>query len=152
MPRVRALDSGLQRLLDEGTDRSPTFRRLVQRIDHTDGIVYVQSGACSIASAMGCLMLSVQEAGHARYLRIHVPPRRSRSDERIMVIGHELQHAVEVLSTTWVRTSADAYALFIRIGSAGSIRDFETAEAQRIGNVIAGEWAASRRRSAKDAP
>jgi hypothetical protein len=145
--RVRAPDPELRGLLDEGIDRSPTFRRLVQGIDATDGIVYVQSGACSIAAAMGCLMLSVQDAGYARYLHIHVAPRRHRHDERITLIGHELQHAAEVLSATWVRDSADAYALFIRIGSAGSIRDFETAEAQRIGAVIAGELAAHPRRS-----
>jgi hypothetical protein len=105
---VRAFDAMLRGLLDEGMERSATFRGLVQRIDRTDGIVYVQNG--------------------------------------IAVIGHELQHAGEVLTARWVRNSATASALFIRIGSVESVRSFETAEAQRIGAVIAQELAASARR------
>jgi hypothetical protein len=119
-----------------------TFRRLVQRIDQTDGIVYIQSGACSISAVAGCLLLGVTEVGHARYLRIHVTPHVTRREERIAVIGHELQHANEILSRSWVRNTADAYALFIRIGSGGSIRSFETEEAQRIEGAIGQELAA----------
>ncbi len=63
------------------------------------------------------------------------------------MLGHELQHANEVLASRWVRNSADAYALFIRIGSAGSIRTFETAEAQRVEAAIANELKSSARRS-----
>jgi hypothetical protein len=139
---VRAFDPALRELLDEGIERSVTFRSLVQLIDGTDGIVYVESGGCSIGAAMGCLVLSVREAGHTRYLSIHVPARRHRHDDHIALIGHELQHASEVLTAAWVRNSAHAYALFIRIGSTESIRSFETAEAQRVGAVIAGELAA----------
>lgn len=145
-PRVRAFDPALRGLVDEGVERSVTFRGLVQRIDGTDGIVYVESGTCSIGAAMGCLMLAVREAGHTRYLSIHVPPRHQPRDREIALIGHELQHASEVLTARWVRNSADAFALFIRIGSVESIRSFETAEAQRIGVVIAQELAASPRR------
>jgi len=139
---VRAFDPALRGLLDEGIERSVTFHRLVQRIDETDGIVYVESGTCSIGAAMGCLMLAVREAGHTRYLSIHLPPRQHRRDTYIALTGHELQHASEVLTARWVRNSADAYALFIRIGSAESIRSFETAEAQRVGALIAQELAA----------
>jgi hypothetical protein len=138
-PRVRAGDPTSRQLLDEGINRSVTFRALVRRIDRTDGIVYVQCGSCSISAAQACLMLSVHEAAHNRYLSIHVRPGRGESDTRIAFIGHELQHAIEVLDARWVRTSADAYALFIRIGSAESIRSFETAEAVRIGAVVAEE-------------
>jgi hypothetical protein len=140
--RVRAGDPTLRQLLDEGIDRSVTFRGLVRRIDRTDGIVYVQSGSCSISAAKACLMLSVHPAGHNRYLSIHVRPGRRQADTQIAFIGHELQHANELLAARWVRTSADAYALFIRIGSAESIRSFETADAVRVGSVVAEELAA----------
>ena len=143
---VRALDPVLTQVLDEGIARSVTFRRLVQRIDESDGIVYVESGPCSIGAAMACLLLAVREAGHTRYLSIHVPPRHHRRDTSIALIGHELQHASEVLTARWVRNSANAYALFFRIGAAESIRSFETAEAQRIGALIAQELAACHRR------
>ena len=143
-PRVRAFDAEVRQLVDEGIERSITFRRLVDRIDRTDGIVYVQPGPCSIGSAMSCLLLAVHEAGNTRYLRINLPPWRHAHDERIMLIGHELQHANEVLSTRWVRTDADAHALFMRIGRPTSIRSFETTDAERAGAAIARELAADR--------
>jgi hypothetical protein len=139
--RVRAFEPDLTRLLAEGVDRSPTFRRLVEHIDRTDGIVYVETGKCSISGATGCLVLTVRAVAHTRYLRIHVTPRRLGSNERIAIIGHELQHANELLDASWVQNDADAYALFIRIGSAESIRSFETAEAQRVGAAVARELA-----------
>jgi hypothetical protein len=138
---VRAFDPILRGLLDEGIDRSATFRGLVTQIDQTDGIVYVQNGSCSVGAAIGCLVMAVREAGHTRYLRIHVPARRLRRDDHIALIGHELQHASEVLAARWVRNTADARSLFVRIGWADSIRSFETAEAQRIGEVIRHELA-----------
>jgi hypothetical protein len=142
MAHVRVFEPELAGLVGEGNDRSLTFRRLVQRIDESDGIVYVQSGACSVGAAAACLMLAVSEAGHARYLRIHVTGQLIRRERRIAIIGHELQHADEVLSRSWVRNTADAYALFIRIGSAGSIRSFETDDAQRVEAIIREELAA----------
>jgi len=142
--RVRVQEPELAGLVQEGIDRSVTFRRLVQRIDETDGIVYVQSGACSISAVAGCLLLDVTEVAHARYLHIHVTAQPTRPEQRITIVGHELQHAYEILSRRSVRTTADAYALFIRIGSAGSIRSFETDEAQRVEGAIAQELAAHR--------
>ena len=140
--RVRAQEPALAALVQEGVDRSMTFRRLVQRIDETDGIVYIQNGSCSISAVGGCLLLCVTETGHARYLRIHVTAQATRPEQRITIVGHELQHAYEILSRRSVRTTADAYALFIRIGSARSIRGFETDEAQRVEGAIADELAA----------
>jgi hypothetical protein len=139
--RVRVLEPELAGLVQEGINRSRTFRRLVQRIDESDGIVYVQTGPCSIGAVAGCLLLGITEAGHARYLRIHVTPQLTRREQRITIIGHELQHANEILSRRWVRNTADAYALFIRIASSASIRSVETDEAQRIEEAIARELA-----------
>src|SRR5215831_631627 len=70
--RVRAQSPDLARLIQDGIDRSVTFRRLVQHIDETDGIVYIESGACSTSGAAGCLLLGVTEVGPVRYLHIHV--------------------------------------------------------------------------------
>jgi hypothetical protein len=145
-PHVRAFDHVLRGLIDEGVDRSITFRSLVTQIDRTDGIVYVQNGSCSVGAAMACLAMTVREAGNTRYLTIHVPQRRHRRDDHIALIGHELQHASEMLAARWVRNSADARSLFLRIGWAESVRSFETAEAQRIGGVIRQELAACPRR------
>jgi len=139
---VRVLEPALAEVVQEGIDRSPTFHRLVQQIDESDGIVYIETGSCSVTSVDACLLLSVTDVEHVRYLHIHVARRPARRDERIRLVGHELQHANEVLSRRRVRNTADAYALFNRIGSAGSIRSFETDEAHHIEELIARELAA----------
>lgn len=43
-PRVRSEDAVLSGLIQQATDRSPTFRRLLAAIQKTDGLVYVQRG------------------------------------------------------------------------------------------------------------
>ena len=43
-PRVRSEDAVLSGLIQQATDRSPTFRRLLAAIPKTDGLVYVQRG------------------------------------------------------------------------------------------------------------
>src|SRR5689334_17739258 len=68
LSRVRTFEPELARLVQEGIDRSLTFRREVERIGQTDGIVYIQSGQCSVSSAAGCLMLDVRDTAHTRYL------------------------------------------------------------------------------------
>lgn len=147
---VRVSEPELTGLVQEGIARSATFRSLTQRIDGTDGFVFLRSGACSIGAAAACLMLKVTDVGGARYLHIHVTRQLTRRDHRIAIVGHELQHANEVLSRQWVRNTKDAYALFTRIGSAGSIRSFETDDAQRIEGLIAAELAHRPERSHAD--
>ena len=139
--RVRVQEPELAGLVREGLDRSETFRRLVQHINETDGIAYIQTGTCPISAAAGCLLLGITEAGRERYLRILVTSRPTRPERRIAIVGHELQHSYEILSRSSVRSTAEAYALFIRIGSVGSIRSFETGEAQDVERAIVQELA-----------
>jgi hypothetical protein len=59
IPRVR--DNGdpvIAALLQEATEHSATFRRLVETIDATDGIVYVERGMCR-HSVRACLALKL---------------------------------------------------------------------------------------------
>ena len=63
-----------------------------------------------------------------------------------MSLGHELQHALEVLREPGVTTSAEMRWLFQEIGiRSGNM--FETDEAIRVENEIRRELAASARRS-----
>jgi hypothetical protein len=143
IPRVRPNDNpAIARLLDEGTTRSATFRRLVETIDATDGLVYVQEGRCG-HNVRACLALSVQVAGPNRILRIVVDTRRDH-DELIAAIGHELQHAVEVLSDPHVRNDPTIYFFFDRIGPTARER-FETRAAIRAGTAVLAELRARQR-------
>jgi hypothetical protein len=64
-PRVRSAHPTIASLLTEGQARSATFRRLVEAIDASDGIVYIEDGTCG-HGVRACLLLSVAEPAASR--------------------------------------------------------------------------------------
>jgi hypothetical protein len=141
IPRIRANeDPAIAALLLEAPKRSATFRRLVDTIDATDGIVYIQDGNCN-HGVRACLTLTVRVAGPNRILRIVVDTRRDH-DELLASIGHELQHAAEALSDPHVTNNRTIYFFFDRIGSSHSGR-FETRAAIQAGLEVRAELRAN---------
>jgi hypothetical protein len=108
--RVRGVGPRVAAVVIEAAARSETFRGLVDRISSTDGIVYVEEGQCG-HGVQACLLLKLTIAGSNRMLWILVDPRMSDRD-LMGSIGHELQHAVEVLSNRAVRSYAAMYLLY----------------------------------------
>lgn len=137
LSRIRPQTSKIADAVAQGTQRSPTFRRLIESIDATDGLVYVAEGTCGHV-ARSCLDMSVVIAGPHRVLYIFVNPRRASGCQIVEVIGHELQHAVEVLGNPTVRSGAAVFSFFDRIGKTG-FEWFETAAAVRTGRDVARE-------------
>jgi hypothetical protein len=115
MPRVRAEDPLLSAAMSLGAERSTTFRRLLEAIDATDGLVYVTEGTCG-QGVRACLHMSIELAGANHLLRILVNPRRAAGCELIASIGHELQHALEALSNPNIKTSSALFSFFHQIG------------------------------------
>jgi hypothetical protein len=143
LPRVRDTgDPMIAALIQEGTEHSPTFRRLVNTIDATNGLVYVEQGTCH-HHVRACLVLTVQVAGPYRLLRILVDIHTTHG-ELLASIGHELQHAVEALSDPHVTDTTSIFNLFDRIGQRGQDR-FETIAATEAGLDVLAEWSASTR-------
>lgn len=132
-PRVRSTHPYIRAMIEEAARRSATFRRLVSDIEATDGIVYVEQGVCG-HSVHACLALSVTPAGGFRILRVLVDARQ-RDWNVMSSIGHELQHALEVLANTRVTTSEGIFIFYQREGV--TIGDsFETTAAERIGTAV----------------
>src|SRR5262249_2771937 len=122
--------------IQEATERSVTLRRLIETLDGTDGLVYVERGKCG-HGVRACLAISVKVAGPHRILRILVDPRKANCD-LMASIGHELQHAVEVLSDPAITTSRALFFFFHRRGSFEEGR-FETSAAIQAGLEISAE-------------
>jgi hypothetical protein len=137
IPRVRAENPLLSAAVAQGAERSPTFRRLIEAIEATDGLVYVLEGKCG-QGVRACLHMSLELSGKNRLLRILVNSRRAPGCELIASIGHELQHALEALSNPNVRTAFGLSSFFHRIGPEGP-RRFETADAIQAGLAVARE-------------
>ena len=141
--RLRTVDSRLAAIVIEASARSRSFRQLTQTIDQTDGIVYVEHGRCG-HGVRACLA-AVSAAGANRIVWVRVDAKDV--DRNLMgSIGHELQHAIEVLGNSKVTDTKALYFFYERIGIRRG-NTFETAAAIRAGNDVRADL----RRSVLDA-
>ena len=145
MPHLRPLDSLAANAIDVGVKRSPTFAALVQTIEGSEFVVYVESSRKLKDGMEGCL---VHGAAGPRYLRVLLKTGLS-VDERIEVLGHELQHVREVIEAGILNDSASMQALFSRIGynkrqEGGRQQEYETEAARSISATVARELRANR--------
>lgn len=113
LSRVRSTNAAIASLMIDASAKSATFRELVQTIDASDGIVYVEPGECG-HGVRACLV-GVAPAGPNRMLHIKVDPRKEKSD-LMGLIGHELRHATEVLAERSVTNSAAMFFFYMRDG------------------------------------
>jgi len=132
MPRVRS-ENPIAQLIAAAPAASVTFRGLVAAIDATNGIVYVESGQCRYGT-QACLAHSIQVAGPHRILRVVVNTRRDRVG-LIGAIGHELQHAMEVLSEPGITTTQGMFFRLLGMSMSTTGR-FESKEAVEAGIQI----------------
>ena len=136
--RVRGATPAVNTMLANGVRRSSTLARLVKDINETDLIVYVEMTQDLPAGLDGRLTF-MTAAGGSRYLRVQVPTNVGK-DDLLAVIGHELQHAMEVAENPSVDSSEALAVLYRRIGLQGMALDrFDTAAARSIGRRVRAE-------------
>jgi hypothetical protein len=133
---LRTDNASITVAIQTGLEYSKTFKRLVDTINRTDGIVYVARGTCG-HQVRACLVLEVTPSGPNRLLRILVDARKVDSD-LTGSIGHELQHAVEVLSEPHVTNNIQIYNFFQRVAPTDKGR-FETEAAIQAGLRVLAE-------------
>lgn len=133
MSRVRTDTPTIAALIGAATVRSATFRELVDTINETNGLVFLQAGTCP-GRVHACLSHSVTRSGPSRLLRILVDVNRADADV-IASIGHELRHALEVLEDPTVDSSEAVYFLYQRNRSNAGGR-YETDAAVHAGLEI----------------
>ena len=138
VPRVRSHSARIVDAIARGVERSATFRGLIATIDATDGLVFVEDGRCGHSGIRACLLLSVTIAGPHRLLRIIVETKKAPGCELIVAVGHELQHAVEVLRERHIRTDQQIRNFFDTLAPPVLDR-FETDEAVDAAFAVARE-------------
>jgi hypothetical protein len=141
-PHVRSHSATITAVIRQASERSETFRTLIDIIEASDGIVYIEEGRCSRV-VRACLVTVTPAGAGFRMLRVRVDIRR-RDADLISAIGHELYHVTEVLSHRLVTTGAAMYSMYSRIGRLADGIGFETEEAIRAGAAVRHEWLAIR--------
>ena len=143
VPHVRVRHAALEPFLREAIEKSATTRELVATLDASDVIVYFEFMPRMPASLPGGLTFAAT-GGRFRYLRIALNPTNSRR-QMIAMIGHELQHAVEIAAEPTIRSRRDLQKHYERIGIAGSGEEmWDTEAARNMGRVVAREVKQSR--------
>ncbi len=135
---VRGAGDVAAALLADGAHRSYTFARLLDAVERSDVIVYVEMSPELPVSLAGRLMLAGCAHGQ-RYLRIQIAP-AGAPEELIAILGHELQHAVEVADAPEVRDVRALVELYGRIGLGGRDGEhFDTIAARAAGRTVKSE-------------
>ena len=132
--RIRSADHSVRTLLRRGYRQSSAFRDLVTRLQRSDVFVYVEEVPRLPGALEGRLMIHPKTHGH-RYVRIQISLRGSTEDS-IALLGHELQHAVEIADAAEVRDEKGMEALYARIGVRGGAHVYDTLAAREMGRRI----------------
>jgi hypothetical protein len=93
--------------------------------------------------------MTVMPSGPNRILKVHIDLARDRASI-VAALGHELQHAIEVLKEPGIRSNAQMYLFYDRLVGSPSARlgqlEFETEAAINVGLAVRAEYEASARR------
>ena len=133
--RVRSTDARLAKMIELGARRSATFAGLLAAIERTDVIVYIEA-AKGMPSKLDGRLLLLPMSNNQRYLRIQLRAGLSR-EETVPLIGHELQHALEIAAEPEVRDQAGMISLYERIGESSSgVHAYDTAAARSTARQV----------------
>jgi hypothetical protein len=135
-PHVRSSNSDLTALIEQAGQRSATFRGLLDTINGSDSIVFVEAGDCG--HGVRACFVSVAASGAYRYMRVIVDTRKADWD-LMGSIGHELRHTIEVINAPRVRDNVSKHFFYEQIGTRGTATARETQVAVEAGNTVRAE-------------
>lgn len=130
LAHVRGTNGYARWLVRTATTYSATVCSLADRLAESDVVAYVRIAPIGTGTANTVLL---NAEGPIRYLMITIDDSHD-PDGLVEMLGHELQHAVEIANAPEVRDEAGLVALYRRIGLHKNAREkFETAVAQQMG-------------------
>ncbi len=138
---VRGADAAASALLETGKSRSATFRRLVETLEASDVVVYVARGPRTAPADLRF----VSASAYGRHLRVTLSVAQDQA-KLLALLGHELQHAVEVASAPSIVDAASMQRWYEAHGVIGARGGLCTRAAQETAAAVAWEIGCSRGR------
>ena len=133
--RLRPQGDRVPHWLREARRRSPTVQRLVERIERSDVIVYLDISRSLAPNVAACLTW-MAATNSRRIVRASFRMNLGTNDA-IAMMAHELQHVVEVIDHPEVRSTETLLDLYTRIGHATGTDGlrWDTADAIALGTL-----------------
>lgn len=113
--QIRTTNSRLRSALDDGRRDSATFRALIDRINVSDVVVYLEHDRGTLPRGIDGRLTFLSASGGFRYVIVTVAWDLTYR-QLIAIIGHELQHAVEIAELTEVIDRHSFARAYRRIG------------------------------------
>jgi hypothetical protein len=132
--RLRPMQHDAARALAVGTANSTTFRELVERIEHSHVIVYIDLRPDMPSNRGGSLRFLARSATDC-FVKISLN-RAFTGGMLVALLGHELQHAAEVADAGDIASASDLRKLYRRVGERTGPDQFDTVAARRVGYVV----------------
>ena len=137
MSRVRPLDAMARKAIERGAEASPTIARMIAELQRSDLIVSVQ--ACPLPRLVRGDARIVAAGPNVRHVRIRLGIPVADFD-LIVVLGHELRHALEFAGMPEVRDSPSLVRAYARVGVPTRRNGYwETDAALEAGRAVARE-------------
>jgi hypothetical protein len=140
-PHLRPATEASAAFVANAGTRSPDICDLVKTLDQSNVVAYVHL-APTQPGQVGSTMRFVGRTASQRFVVITIGSDLP-ADRQIALLGHELQHAVEVARISWVSNQADMHSLMVLIGWRDASRDggYETSAAlfaeRRVARTLA---------------
>ena len=135
--RVRPANKRVETLLSAGMAGSATFRDLVRRVEASDVIVYVEVRR-GLRAGTGASTSFVAASATHRYLRVRLSADLTR-DVQVALLGHELQHVVEVAGAPGVRSPETLRDFYRRSGLRTGPDSYDSVAARQAGYQVRAE-------------
>jgi hypothetical protein len=135
--RIRPMQQVGERLLADGIAHSATFRQLIDRLDHSNVIVYVDVRP-DMPSQLGGSLRFLARSATDHFLKIQLN-HAYHGKTLVALLAHELQHAVEVADAGNVGSADELRRLYRRVGIRTGVDQYDTVAARRTGYVVRDE-------------
>jgi len=135
--QLRGMQATSRRLIADGLTRSATIRRLAQRIEASNVIVYVDVGRGMPSHLVGSMRFVASTTTH-RVVRISLN-RDYAWPKLLAFLGHELQHACELAAAPGVDSAERMRAYYRQFGVRVDRDAYDSHEAQAVTRRVEAE-------------
>jgi len=136
LPRIRTHDIDIARAVRHGYDASPTLRQIVQTLQQSNVVVYLDRHNRFRHDEAAYLRFAGTTSG-LRYVRVSLSTRLNERELTVFV-AHELMHAVEIAAAEQVVDEHTLKQLYCRIGSPVH-HGFDTDAARHVTEIVSEE-------------